>query len=268
MKQIDVGYLTAGCASLAIVADRLEELTKGLGPQGMAEVSMSGIGPMYLFHLAHVNDTVEWLDLPAGKAAAARCKASINRFVGANRGVIGRDLASEIITNTRALLTSLQDEMKEHRTFVVAPKEAKMLDGGNELFGEKVDVMFPSARDDINAAARCRAFEMWHATVAHSMRVAEIGVGALANRMGATIGNSWGDTASALRKALSEVNAKNGDSTEKEWASEAGTHLEFIRKGWRNPAMHPGKTFDREQAISIYDNTRSFMRMLAEKLAH
>jgi hypothetical protein len=268
VKRINLGMAVNSAASVAVLADRLEQLTKDLAPAG--KTSASPLGLLMDFHmgLQDLTDLARDLNLPATGAAAVRCKSSINRFIGANQGFISVAIAREIISDVRQLLTTLQDETKEYRTFVVAPAEAKMLDGGRELFGETVSLMFPSVQEDIDAAARCRAFGLWHATVAHSMRIAEVGIEALAKSLNSEIGTNWGDTAAKLRNTLAAVNAKNGDSIEKEWASEAGAHLEFIRKAWRNPAMHPGKTFDREQALSVYDNTRSFMRMLAERLAH
>lgn len=268
MKRIDLGTVVTSAASVAVIADRLEQLIKDLASDG--NTSASPLGLLTDFHLGvqGLTDVARDLNLPATGAAAARCKASINRFIGANDGYIRVTNAREIISDVRQLLITLRDETREYRTFVIPPTEAKMLDGGRELFGENVSVMFPSIQEDIDAAASCRAYELWHSTVAHSMRIAEVGIQRLAKNMGSKIGNSWGETAANLRKTLAAVNAENGDSTEKEWASQAGDHLEFIRKAWRNPAMHPGKTFDREQALSVYENTRSFMRMLAEKLAH
>lgn len=60
--------------------------------------------------------------------------------------------------------------------------------------------------------------------------------------------------------------AKHGAAL-KQWPSETATCLNFVKDAFRNPAMRPQKSFDREQAISIYDHTRAFMRMLAKQVA-
>jgi hypothetical protein len=62
-----------------------------------------------------------------------------------------------------------------------------------------------------------------------------------------------------------ERKAKN-DLALKQWASETAIYLNFVKDGFRNPAMHPEIVSTPEQAVSIYDNTRSFMRMLVGRI--
>lgn len=57
-----------------------------------------------------------------------------------------------------------------------------------------------------------------------------------------------------------------GDAQLRAWASETGTYLNFVKDAFRNPAMHPERTFSAEEAKMIFDNTRAFMHMLTQRL--
>jgi hypothetical protein len=48
----------------------------------------------------------------------------------------------------------------------------------------------PVIRKDVSDAARYRAYDLWTASVMHMMRIAEVGVGALADHLGLTRGTS------------------------------------------------------------------------------
>ena len=100
----------------------------------------------------------------------------------------------------------------------------------------------------------------------HMMRVSEIGVGALADNLGTPKGASWGATIASVQQALDNQRKIKGDPKLRQWASETASYLNFVKDAFRNPAMHPEMNFDQNTAISIYDNTRSFMRKLADVL--
>lgn len=101
----------------------------------------------------------------------------------------------------------------------------------------------------------------------HMMRVAEVGVAALADHLSTPRGSSWGITIANLQQTLDQQRKAKGDPALKQWASETATYLNFVKDAFRNPAMHPEMSFDRDQAISIYDNTRAFMRKLVQAIS-
>ncbi|MGB3930856.1 MAG: hypothetical protein WBL20_18070 [Sphingobium sp.] len=120
-------------------------------------------------------------------------------------------------------------------------------------------------RQDVEEGSKCRAYEVWTAVVMHMMRVAEVGVGALADHLEVPRGASWGVTINNVLVALNGERGAKQDPVRKQWASETATYLNFVKDAFRNPAMHPEMSFDREQAISIFENTRAFMRSLAHR---
>src|SRR5208282_5491043 len=60
----------------------------------------------------------------------------------------------------------------------------------DDMFGAKVYDRFPPARDDIKDAGNCYAASLYTACVFHLMRVAELGLRAIADKVGAEITHS------------------------------------------------------------------------------
>jgi hypothetical protein len=73
----------------------------------------------------------------------------------------------------------------------------------------------------------------------HMMRIAEVGVGALADHLVLARGTSWGMTIANVQQALDRKQKAKNDLALKQWASETVTYLNFVKDGFRNPAMHP-----------------------------
>lgn len=246
-------------------ADKLADSTEHLGDRDRMQVEPQDLFRTYLMSLAFLTDVAEWLDLPATLAAATRCKAGFDRFRAAN-GILDKRLANELVTNSHQLSVSLSDELEKHHAYIVAPREGELIDGGIGLFGLEVVDALPAIRRDVADAARCRAYELWTASVMHMMRVAEVGVAALADHLGSPRGSSWGVTIANVQQTLDQQRKAKGDPALKQWASETATYLNFVKDAFRNPAMHPEMSFDRDQAITIYDNTRAFMRKLVQAI--
>ncbi|MGX7345453.1 hypothetical protein ACWM9A_06125 [Acetobacter pasteurianus] len=219
----------------------------------------------YLMSLTHLTDTADRLSLPATQAAATRCKAGFDRLLAAN-GFIDKRLADDIVNNSHQLFVSLSDEIEKHHVYIVGLREGELIDDGLGLFDLEVVNAMPEIRKDVADGARCRAYELWTASVMHMMRVAEVGVGVLADYLGVARGMSWGVTIANVQQALDKERTAKGDPELKQWASETAIYLVFVKDAFRNPAMHPEMTFTQDQAISIYDNTRAFMRKLAARL--
>ena len=51
---------------------------------------------------------------------------------------------------------------------------------------------------------------------------------------------------------------------EKDKWSEALTLLVHVKQAWRNPTMHPKRTYTQAEADDIFRATRSFMQNLAD----
>lgn len=266
MKRIDLGNIVASSSNIAIFADKIALMIEPLGEHGLVELRSAPVA-LFFRSICQIIGTAEWLNLPATAAAAKKAQSLVSRLARSDQVLIGRQLGREIVAASHNLTTAMSAELEKHHTYVVEPREAALIDDGPAAFGLDVLVVFPEVRADVSAAAYCRAYELWTACVMHLMRVAEVGIDRLADHVQAPRGNSWGATAANLSKELENARKVGGDGTAKQWLSEAGSYLNFVKNGFRNPAMHPEKTFDREQAIAIYDNTRAFIRLLAARLA-
>lgn len=171
-----------------------------------------------------------------------------------------------VIGHAERTLISFMDELDGRLLFTLAPKHANYFNQALP-FGDAVDGAFPSAEYDIVEAARCRSLGRWTAAVMHLMRVLEVGLAALAKHYGLDIVSNWNTALNQIEVKSREVGKKSHGPEEEKWAAEAALHLRFIKNAWRNHAMHPLEKYDEERAVTIYDNTRSFMLHLAQRLS-
>lgn len=266
MKRIDLANLLSSATNIAMFAEKLVTQTRGLGAHGHAELPSDQTISTFMASLAYVSDTAKWLDLPATAAACDRCHGLVRYWRRGERILINRERGEQLSGTCYQITTSLGDELGRHHTYVVAPGEGALIDNGISLFGLEVVQTFPDTRADISAGAACRAYELWTACVMHMMRVAEIGVSALADHLSVKRGTTWGGTIANINEALKDAARIKGDAQLRSWASETGTYLNFVKDAFRNPAMHPERTFSAEEAKMIFDNTRAFMRMLTQRL--
>lgn len=266
MKRIDLANLLASSTNIAMFAEKLVKQTRSLGQQGLAELPPDRTIATFITSLAYLTDTSKWLELPATVAACERAYELIRNWRRGERILINRERGEQLSAHCYQITTALGDELGRHHTYVVAPGEGQLVDEGIGLFGLEIVQLFPETRQDISAGAKCRAYELWTACVMHMMRVAEIGVGALADHLAVKRGTTWGGTIANINDALKDAARMKGDAPLRTWASETGSYLNFVKDAFRNPAMHPERSFSAEEAKMIYDNTRAFMRMLTQRL--
>ena len=268
MKRIAIGALVTAASNIGKFSDMIARSASAFTNAESIQIDqhdLRELGRIYLLSLHQITDTAKRLELPATIAAAGRCKTAFGRLTGSANISIGKRVLDEIVTNSHQLTISLSDELEKHHTYVVAPREGELIDNGIDLFGLEVVHTFPAIRRDVAEGAQCRAYELWTASVMHMMRVAEVGASALADHLGVARGATWGMTIGKVLDAFNVERRAKGDDDLKQWASETATYLNFVKDAFRNPAMHADMSFDREQAISIYDNTRAFMRILATR---
>lgn len=266
VKRIDLANLLASSTNISMFAEKLVTRTRGLGQHALAELPGDRSVATFVTSLAYVSDTAQWLGLPATAAACESCHGLIKNWRQGERILVSRDRGEQLATNCYQIATALGDELAGHHTYVVAPAERDLIDSGVSLFGQDVVQHFPDTRQDISAGAQCRAYELWTASVMHMMRVAEVGVGALADHLSVKRGTTWGGTIANINDALKDATRMKGDPQLRAWASETGSYLNFVKDAFRNPAMHPERSFSSEEAKMIYDNTRAFMRILTQRL--
>jgi hypothetical protein len=281
MRRIDLGELLKALANLGIMTERIVRPLDVLPGNDTLWISLSEMGSSIVRDLKTVGDAAEALNLPATGDAVRTFRSTLGRLTATKSSYGSFELTRSLVADFRRdcdhVATGLRRELVKHQTFVVPPAEVRLLDDAIEHFGQEVITAFPGVRNDVISAAKCQAFELWTASVMHTMRVAEAGVGAFADYLTVQRGKTWGGTIQEVLKALDDAKGNKGqpalqvrlssDPSFKQWASEVASYLNFVKDAFRNPAMHPDLTFDRDQAIAVCDNARAFMRALVKRLA-
>jgi hypothetical protein len=137
-----------------------------------------------------------------------------------------------------------------------------------KLFGDAVFSAFPSANNDIFEAGTCLALERGTACVMHLMRVAEVGLKALATAVGVGVQGDWGGYLRLINEALEASAKAAGKRTpDEQFYAETRVTLDGVRMAWRNGTMHVENNYSPERAEEILAAVRGLMRHLATKLS-
>ena len=173
---------------------------------------------------------------------------------------------SQMLVDLGQTLTS---EMETH-LFLRIYQDRAVFYEHDELFGSTVNANFASAQRDIKAAGTCYAADRNTACVMHLMRVLELALDALADRLGVPPGQpNWENI---INNIESEIAAKyvKGRPTGAKWKeerdfySEAAKDFRYFKNAWRNHAMHVREHYDAPEARSILDHVKTFMIHLAD----
>jgi hypothetical protein len=164
------------------------------------------------------------------------------------------------------LAQRLVDELESKVTLQINMRHSDLY-GKAEAFGDAVFTAFPSANDDIAEAGTCLALDRGTACVMHLSRVVEVGLKAIAEKLGLPNRNDWGKHLEDIERELTKrYKASAIRSTEEQFLSEAAVQIGHIKVAWRNPAMHVDKTYSPQRAEQIFSAIRSFMQHLATEL--
>ncbi len=187
-------------------------------------------------------------------------KSAIRLMDSVNAGDIGResDFANQIAT----VQQRIEDELEGKITFSLKPEAELFYAPVVALFGQAVDVAFPSAAFDIAEAGKCLALERYTACVSHLMRALESPLMALAqDQFGAKpLRDNWGDLLVRLELQI----PKEPDKIKRAILSAAATQFRFFKDAWRNEVMHQRGKYTEEEARSIISSTKTLCNDLAK----
>ncbi len=94
-----------------------------------------------------------------------------------------------------------------------------------------------------------------------------VGLAVLASTVGVAKQNDWGEYLREIDKPLTaRIKNAGARSPDEQFYAETATTIDNMRRSWRNPTMHPDKSYSPERAEEILQSVRSFMRHLATKL--
>jgi hypothetical protein len=177
---------------------------------------------------------------------------------------------NQIQVRLRELYNVITSEMADVLFLYVDSRHKEHYEGF-ALFGDEVEQAFPSANYDIAESGKCIALNRSTAAVCHLMRVLEWGLRAMATKLKVKFENKpWNYVIEVADKRLKHIRQskrkpKNWKQDEK-FYSEALAHFRFLKDAWRNYSMHVYERYSEEQAESIFNHTKAFMRHLATKL--
>lgn len=131
---------------------------------------------------------------------------------------------------------------------------------------------FPSTHADVFAAVDCWALSHGTASVFHSMRVLEYGLGALADDVGKSFDiQNWQNIINEIEAAIRDSGKtlpRGNERTERlKFLSEAAKEFSYFKDGWRNHVAHNRTSYDEHQAFSALEHVRAFMTVLASRLS-
>ncbi|WP_139372896.1 hypothetical protein [Nitrobacter vulgaris] len=196
--------------------------------------------------------------------------------LGKNASALRRDLKRVIVEisaqemgdlrlHFQSLVTLVNAELKGRKFFALEVHGSYFNDP--RLFGQEVFNNFSSATDDITEAGSCLSLNRPTACVMHLMRVLEVGLASLAAEMGIKKQNDWGSYLREIDRELERrIKASGARSPDEQFFAEASKNIDDMRRAYRNPTMHPDKSYSVERANDILQSVRSFMRHLATKL--
>jgi hypothetical protein len=151
-----------------------------------------------------------------------------------------------------------------------------------DLFGERVEQAFPSARSDIVEAGRCLALNRNNAAVYHLVRVAEVGLRALAwdrrvqprNRIGNPLPlelSEWGKLISLVEGKIKEIQNWRASLVREEahqFYNRAIVELRAFNDGWRRHVMHSrSHEFKNDEALALWGHVMRFMQSISDKIS-
>jgi hypothetical protein len=173
-----------------------------------------------------------------------------------------------------ALRWKMAQELNEKFFLFLDKTEAKLFESA-EPFGSTVASAFPSANRELQEAAKCIALNKGTASVFHSMRAVESGIGSLANEVEKTFDvQQWNVILNEIESEIGKMR-RNGipglskqEKDEKlEFLSRAAAQIGYFKDGWRNYVSHNKRPYDVKEAGGIYEHVGAFMSVLSERLS-
>jgi hypothetical protein len=184
---------------------------------------------------------------------------------------------SELNTRSRALRDAVEVELRQYLYYQYPKNKGERLRVWQDEWKTTLSA-FPSARDDIYSAVDCYALQHNTASIFHSMRIAELGLRALAKERKIRLPKKrpleWGTWLEIIKKLDAEILAigskKPGAPKDNalEFYSGARADLNGFKDEYRNSVMHVRATYDEHQALRALVTTHAFMERMAAKLDH
>lgn len=160
---------------------------------------------------------------------------------------------------------TLKRETREVSLYSIDSRYAGYIERPDPPFGNIDLSKFGGAAGEIAEAAKCLALRRNKAVVFHLMLALEEVVRVLASARGATVQDANGKWLTWLTIANNidnqVIRLLPEGATKVAW-HDANSLLKSVGHAWRNPTDHPGGSYSEEDAQTIFDSVKSFMRKL------
>jgi hypothetical protein len=174
---------------------------------------------------------------------------------------VGADAFVDLLGVMRSELDALKSDLVSLHSFVLSREEAAYVERSVDYFPPEIAAAFPNVDYDLNQALLCMGYGLHTSVVLHLMRAMEISVSVLSEKLNTKLENvPWGQVLTSMNKAIEAM--PKGDAKDR-W-SEAAAQLAFVKDAWRNPTMHPKKSYDELEASLILQAVKHFMLSLAK----
>jgi hypothetical protein len=171
------------------------------------------------------------------------------------------------------LLEVISDELDSKLFLSVSTNRAAYYEK-DDLLGKEAREAFPIGTLELRSAANAYALELPTASVFHSMRAVEHGLRALATDVGLTFdAQQWGVIIDQIEAKIELIRqhgihdmSKSDKDARLQFLSEAAKEFAYFKDGWRNYVSHAKATYGQQQAQTVLNHVRDFLRRLSTHL--
>lgn len=225
---------------------------------------------LLLEELQDLHDFAGDLDLPASQGAASdglKLLRPVLQRTPEDKAVMLTVMEFMKAKSLFARLVYIKFEAQKKLFLGLDARSATLWLAKSPPFGEEVQDAFPSAKDDIEEAAKCLAVDRGTACVMHLMRAMEAPLKAMATALGVKQQNDWGSYIREVDKELDRrMKASGKRSSDEGFYAEASEAFERVKRAWRNKSMHLEHSYSPERARDIFEATKGFMAHLAPRI--
>jgi hypothetical protein len=167
---------------------------------------------------------------------------------------------NDILGEIRTIKSNFIIILSERWFYALGPAAAEHY-GLDAAFGEGFWEKFKDARDDLEHAGNCLALGEGTACVMHLMRMMEIVIRDMGNRLGMTfdLKDTWGGILKDLDKKIEDMAAATIEEQQKkhQW-SECRNYLWHVKRAHRDDSMHGTRAYSPKEAKQVLDALKDF----------
>lgn len=181
---------------------------------------------------------------------------------------------TSLMSQARTARQSVIDDLGAHVFLYIDPQNKELIEQESPPFGQEVIAVFPEARRDIEAAARCLALEENTACVFHLMRALEYGLRGFAVVVGVDSEGldleNWKNIIDRIESKIRAIENEKRSQSKSERAqvfSEAASEFRHFKDAWRNSVSHAkaNSFYDNREARKVFEHVQTFMQLISRQ---